>query len=93
MLDKFLVRSKDELIRLSESDNEVQTELSIYFEQNCWGRTKMNTFDGYYCLKDYPLKGKHTFLYKERGAIHYEINQFASYSECLIHGIFGKTGS
>ena len=91
MFAKYSVRSKNELMLLAETENHIQEELVEYFEKKCWGRTEINTYDGYYCLSNYPINGKHTFLYKERGAIHHKNSKFSSYSACLIYGIFGET--
>ncbi|TXR51412.1 hypothetical protein FME95_12870 [Reinekea thalattae] len=88
VLSTHNIKTKEELISIADENAEIHLILVEHFKNNCWGHTELKTYDGYYCLNDYPKIGTYTFLYQERGSIRLEKKDFSSYFACLVYGIY-----
>ncbi|MFT2097990.1 hypothetical protein ACMUMQ_06475 [Marinomonas sp. 2405UD66-6] len=88
VLSMYNIKTKEELILIADERYDIHSVLIEHFKKNCWGYTELKTYDGHYCLKDYPTVGMYTFLYQERGLVRRENKCFSSYSACLVYGIF-----
>jgi len=88
VLSTHKIKTKEELISIADESVDIRLVLIEHFKKNCWGYTELKTYDGHYCLNDYPTIGTYTFLIQERGTVSCEGNSFPSYSACLVYGIF-----
>jgi hypothetical protein len=91
LIKEYKIDSKKSLIAEIQNDISLGKELEEHLNIVQKIHTKRNTFDGYYCLKNYPNKGRYSFVYQEKGMITELALTFTSYAECLVFGLVGET--
>lgn len=91
IIDKYDLKDRDGFIDLLKNNFDLKKIMISHLHESHGIYTELKTYDGRYCLSDYPSKGIFSFIIQERGSIYPEdIVQFSSKEECLAYALMGN---
>lgn len=92
IIDTYDLKDRKGLIDLLKNNSDLKKTIISHLHESHGIYTEFKTYDGRYCLSDYPSKGIFSFVIQERGSIYPEdIVQFPNQEECLIYALIGNT--
>lgn len=91
IIGKYDLKDREGFINLLRNNPELKKAIINHLHKSHGIDTELKTYDGRYCLSDYPSKGIFSFVIQERGSIYPEdVLQFSSKEECLAYALMGN---
>jgi len=91
LITRHSIDSKEKLVLELIKDTHLKNSVIYHLNNVKHIYTELKTYDGNYCLYNYPSIGKYSFVFQERGAISDTNDSFSSYEECLVFGLIGNS--
>lgn len=91
MIEKYDLKDREELIDLLKNNSDLKQKIISHLHESHSIYTELKTYDGHYCLSDYPSKGIYSYVIQERGGIYPDdVIQFSNQEECLTYALIGS---
>jgi len=92
VIKKHFLKNKEELTFLLKNDCALKAEVIKHLHKTKHIYTELKTYDGRYCLSNYPSEDLYSYVFQERGSIcQDDVIQFYSQEECLVYALIGKS--
>ena len=90
LISKYCLDKKNDLVLILKKNASLKKDFMRHITETTGVSLELETYDGQYCLCDYPFDGKYSYAWQERGRISDLDDSFQSYEECLVYALIGN---